>query len=102
MATSPRLTISPENSADTGAGAAVWASGNQPWNGTNPALVAKPGEQQRQGDDVDGRGVRPHRRQEGVEPAEVQSAVLGVQQRDPEEHREGRVLVSTSILNAPG
>ena len=42
IATMPRLTISAENSADTGPGAAVCASGSQPWNGTSPALVANP------------------------------------------------------------
>ncbi len=42
IATTPRLTISPEKSAETGPGAAVWASGSQQWNGTNPAFVAKP------------------------------------------------------------
>ena len=44
--------MSAENSADTGPGAAVCASGSQPWKGTKPGLGGESRDQQRERDHV--------------------------------------------------
>ena len=76
IATMPRFTISPENSAEIAPGAAVCASGSQPWNGTSPAFVAKPATSRAERDHVGGRG----RAGQGVvQLPEVERAVTRVE-----------------------
>src|SRR5438270_196112 len=53
MATTPSETIRPEKSAETGPGAAVWASASHPWKGTRPALVAELGDRGHEEDGSD-------------------------------------------------